>query len=132
MKRAIATAVAAAVLPLTVTQAAAQAELQPTTACAVQIQPGAVLIVAGHRIVWGAQHGVARVHATVWVDPPTLPDGMSASYTWKVGTTYTVAGSSYRFGWSAYGRRVVLKVLLSGRCGGFAKYYDFGTVGLPA
>jgi hypothetical protein len=130
IKRLMAAASVAALLPLTAAEGAALADTPPPTGCAAQILPGKVLILAGTE-VWGAQHGVARVHSTVWVDPPRVPDGMQISYTWKVGTSYTIAGNHLRFPWAAYGKGVMLKLLVSGTCGDFTQYYFFGVVGLP-
>lgn len=130
MNRVTAAAAAAVLMASTVALGAAEPGGPPPTGCAVQVQPGGVLIVAGYRI-WGAQHGQARVHSTASVDPANPPPDMRVSYTWKIGTTYTPSGTRYRFPWATYGKGVMLKALLSGRCGGFSRYYTFGQVGLP-
>lgn len=132
VKRALATASIAALIPLAVIQPGAQAMTPPPTGCAAQLLPGPVLTVAGNTIAWGAPRGVARVHSTVRVKPTTVPEAWTITYTWTVGDRDIVSGNRYRFGWSDYGKQVRLAVVLSGRCGAYAKHYDFGVVATPS
>jgi hypothetical protein len=83
-------------------------------------------------ITWGSQHGTARVHSVLSVDPPQVSEGMTVTYTWNIGGTYTTAHHYYGLGWSSLGKSVYVKVLVRTRHGGFSKFYTFGVVKAPA
>ena len=132
VKRTMAAACAAVLLPLMIGQAAVRADTTPPTGCTPwNIFPGTVVTCDGV-IVWGAQHGTARVHNVLSVDPPQVSAGMTVTYTWAVGTTYTTGHHYYGLGWSSLGKGVYVKVLVRTRHGGFARYYNFGVVKAPA
>lgn len=120
-------------LSLLLTQAPARADVPPPVGCSEYITPGGPLVVAGYPIYWGARHGVARVHSTVAVTPPTWGGGtITVSFAWKVGTIYTAGHHYYSIGWAAYRKALSVKVLMrTDRCGSFVKYYNFGVVGPP-
>lgn len=124
-------AAALVVLPLSAAApTAARAETPPPTGCSVTIYPTGVLTCDGG-IIWGAQHGVARVHSMAWVDAPSVAPGMTITYAWKIGSTYAYGHHYYGFGWSCLGKNASVKVLVRTEHGGYAKYYNFGIVRRP-
>lgn len=128
MSRSLVVVFAIAVMTFSVGQTAARAETPPPTGCAPWMVAPTYAATCDGTIVWGAQHGVARVHSIVWVDAPRVAEGMTVTYTWKVGGTYYSGHRYYGIGWSAAGKNLSVKVLVKTYHGGFAKYYYFGVV----
>lgn len=114
-----------------VVQSPAMAETPPATGCPIMITPTSVTTCDG-TIVWGGQHGTARVHAVVSVAPPRVAEGMTVTYAWKIGATYSSGHHDRRLGWAALGTKVSVKVEVRTRHGGVSRYYYFGVVRPPA
>lgn len=135
LKRALAMISAVVMISLATGLAPVRADTDPGLGCGVMRYPDGTLIVGGAKLTWGAQHGSARVHATVWVSPPSWPaPAATIHYAWKVGTTYVSFGHHYySIPWSADGKPLSAKVQIHMPCGDtFTRYYNFGVVRPPA